>query len=834
MNIKTRKVDVLIKDTDGKVLVDKPVFEVPEQFSDQAAQIIAKLYAAPHENSFLEIVDRVVDRITEWGKKDGYFNGHTGHNEDEPLPETFSNRLKDILLNQRACFNSPVLFNVGLDTHSQMCSACYILKVEDNMEDILQHTVREGKIFKWGSGAGVNISKLRGSTENLSTGGKSSGPLSFMRTWDKSAAQVRSGGTLRRSAKLVCMDVDHPDIEAFIECKQKEEEKAKALVASGLSYTEAYSTVDYQNANNSIVITDKFMKAVEEDANWNLINRTDGRVAKTIKAKDLFRKIAKTAHSTGDPGLLFYDKINADNPVPSLGNIESTNPCGEYTNIPNSSCNLASMNLVAYQYDNIFKWDKFRDDIQTMITAMDIICGNADYPLEEIAKTTKAIRPLGLGFSNLGAAIMNFGWPYDSEKARNFASDISLTTMEAAVKQSIKLSKKLGPFDAFEDNKDRVIEVYGKKLTNLEDKTYTLLQIETHGIRNSQLTLLAPTGSISFVMDCDSFGIEPLFAIKSTKRMSDGSTMEIVPKCVKQVISKRIDGHLDTDKDPVFATANDISPEGHLKMMAAVQPHLSGAISKTVNLSSNSTPDDVMQTYIDAWKMGLKGVAIYVDGCKGNQPMTKKEDKQKDRIKEPKQESNTPVPGLVEGRIRLPDTRVSYNHKFNIAGHEGYVTVGVYPNGAPGEVFIRMNKQGSTLSGIMDSFAVSISLALQYGVPLQKFVDKFRSMKFEPAGITTNEDVRICDSIVDYIFRWIEHNFITKQISPLSYLEDYEDDSSDSDYEEEKIFEESIVEKQEMPKGETTGEFCSVCGGNIIKAGVCNYCTSCGISSGCS
>jgi len=818
----TRKVDCQIISTSGETIFEKKDFEVPEGWSDTAAIIAASKYATNSENSAIDIIDRIANQITDWGIEQGYFS--------DDLPVKFQNDLKDILVNQRACFNSPVMFNIGVPENSNQASACFILPVEDNMEDILAHNVKSGMIFKSGSGVGINVSKLRAKGELLTNKGTSSGPISFMKMWDACAGSVRSGGKTRRSAVLICMDVNHPDIMEFIECKQHEEKKAKILIANGTDPEEAYQTVFFQNANHSVRVTDEFMRAVEADRDWELKPRKPGP-SKTVKAKDILHKIAEIAWETGDPGIQFHDRMNVDNPVPLMGEIRSSNPCGEFCSVDNGACNLASLNLVKYHRDNDgFDWELFKYDIDTMVTAMDILVEAADYPTEEIRKTTLKTRPLGLGFTNLGALLMLTNEPYDSEKARKTASIITRNMTLFAYQRSIELAKQLGSFESFEENVDTITTV-AKRLTedpsHIDDTAYNLAaNIESHGLRNSQLTLLAPTGTISFLMDADSTGIEPLFALEATKQLAGGGTMKLIPKCVEEAHSKLIPGglypnnpdprdyqsdickkitNLPENKQDIFKTANEIHWRDHILMVAACQKHLNGSISKTINMPASATVADVLEAYTLAWREGLKGIAIYRDGCKDMQPLTVT----KEEAEDPGEEQ------WVAFRRRLPATHHSLTHKFSVGGFSGYLTVGLYEDGTPGEVFIRAQKAGSMMSGMLDSFAIAVSFALQYGVPLEALAAKFIGSRFEPAGFTNNEEIRLTTSIMDYIFKWLTARF--------SEEDDTEEEITDA--------------RSSIPPGapiDASGPPCSECGGMTIRLGGCFYCMTCNQSTGCS
>lgn len=811
MTIPTRKVDVKITNPDGSIVFERKQFEIPEEWSNRAATIVASKYAMDNENSAVDIIYRVVNQITDWGIEQGYFNEDDSV-LDSSIAAKFSSDLTNILIKQRAAFNSPVWFNCGVKENSNQMSACFIFPVEDKIEDILDHVKREGIVFKSGSGAGVNVSKLRAKGEKLSNKGEASGPISFMRVYDANAGSIKSGGKSRRSAKMVCLDVDHPDIMEFIECKKHEEQKAKALIAAGYSQEEAYSTVAFQNTNHSIRVTDEFMGAVECDGSWSLINRGDGKVAQTLRAKDILRRTAEIAWETGDPGIQFDTAMNKTNPIPVSGRIYSTNPCSEFSAIDNSSCNLASLNLIKYkdkETGSIFDFESFFADIDVLVTAMDIIVDAADYPTPEVRDITTRSRPLGLGFTNLGALLMSWGIPYDSEVAKCTARNIIYEMTLRAYEKSIELAKKLGPFEMFKENKDAVVRVANELLNNRSISD----SIEKHGIRNSQLTLLAPTGTISFMMDCDSTGIEPLFALKVYKQLAGGGIIEITPTCICEAadmlasagydIGMNIDEGIDKlpeDKKKIFETANDISWKAHIDMMAVCQEHINGAISKTVNMPADCTVDDVFDAYVYAWKQGLKAVAIYRDGSKGMQPLSTKK---QEEVKEDK----TDIKWRAI-RKRLPDDRPAKNHKFDIAGFEGYVNAGYYPeDGQLGEIFVTGSKIGSQMKGLLESFSIVTSMALQYGVPLDAIADKFINSRFDPSGITTNPDIRMCSSIMDYIFKWLKGNFGTEMPEPEVKL------NGNISFD---------------------GPSCNNCGSITTRQGTCFVCPSCGETSGCS
>jgi len=802
--METRRVDVLIKNQQtDEVVFRQDNFEIPANWSDSSAIIAASKYATGGETSAIQIIDRVVNWITEQGEKQDYF----------PIlnldASSFKDKLKDILINQRAAFNSPTWFNAGLIENPQ-CAACFILPVEDTMEDILQHTTRAGRIFKQGSGVGLNVSKLRACGELLSNRGVTSGPLSFMKMWDACAGSIRSGGRTRRSAVLICMDADHPDILDFIDCKREEEDKANILIENGVSPEEAYQTVSFQNANHSIRVTDDFMSAVENDKEWALINRGD-KEKQLTSARYVFRQATKMAWETGDPGIQFHDRMNVDNPVPKRGNILSTNPCGELSAINNSACNLASLNLIKYadpSSESLLLIDLFEQDIKIMITAMDILIDASSYPTAEITKTTHETRPLGLGYTNLGALLMQGKIPYGSSRACEATSQITKTMTCCAYEQSHALGIKKGSFPAFEENKAQNITLI-KKLTGsprLADKVS-----KTNALRNSQLTLLAPTGTISILMGCDTTGIEPLFSLQTLKTLSGGGTMSFTPHCVQNTLSSLEKDGLE-DLSPaeieIFKTANEITWKEHIDMVAAAQKHLNGSISKTVNLPNDALMTDVEEAYMYAWKKGLKAVTIYRDGSKNLQPLTKIEEDNKELEEEVEELQWQPV------RKKLSQTRQSLTHAFNISGFKGFIQPGIYEDGSVGELFLRMQKQGSTISGLMDSFAIMVSLALQYGVPLEVMVDKMVQTKFDPQGFTDNEDIPITSSIMDYIFRWLAQQFC-------------------DDDENEAVLPANTYSSEPIKEVDASGPPCTNCGSITLRNGTCHYCPTCGETTGC-
>lgn len=768
-----------ISNEKGQTIFEAPDVEVPSFWSQLATNVVVSKYfrsqsrCGDREHSVKQIIDRVVNAICTWGRAGGYF-------ASELDAETYENELTYLLIHQMASFNSPVWFNVGVEEHPQ-ASACFINSIEDTMDSILNLATIEAALFKGGSGSGTNFSALRSSKEKLSTGGQASGPVSFMRGFDAFAGVIKSGGKTRRAAKMVILNVDHPDIMEFIDCKVTEEKKAWALIEAGYGGDingEAYASVFFQNSNNSVRVSDEFMKAVIEDRTYQTKAVLDGSPMETFRAKEIMRRISEATHSCGDPGLQFDDIINAWHTCKASGRIEASNPCSEYMFLNNSACNLSSLNLMTFtNSDGEFDTDRFCHAIDLMITAQEIIVDAARYPTDAIRENSIKFRPLGLGYANLGALLMSRGLPYDSEAGRAYASGITALMTGEAYAQSARIAEKLGPFEEFDINREhmlKVLDMHSEALSLIDKElaSPTVVQAardswktayalgQKSGVRNAQVTVLAPTGTIAFMMDCDTTGIEPDIALIKYKRLVGGGMFKIVNQSVTQAL-KRLGYETDEINEiikyidkrgtiegapglieehlPVFDCAfkpengkRTIAPLGHIKMMAAAQPFISGAISKTVNVPSDASVDDIFDAYVTSWKMGLKAIAIYRDGSKRTQPLSVNEKAEK------AQKERAASPELA--RRRLPDERRSITHKFDISGHEGYLTVGMYDDGTMGEIFIRMAKEGSVVSGLMDSFATAISLALQYGVPLEVLVDKFSHTRFEPSGITRNPE----------------------------------------------------------------------------------------------
>jgi ribonucleoside-diphosphate reductase alpha chain len=784
--------------------------EFPKSWSQNATNIVAQKYfrgqlgAPERESSVREMISRVAGTITGWGRAGGYF-------ADEEDARTFNHELTYILLNQLAAFNSPVWFNVGFE-ESPQCSACFILSVEDTMESILDWNTKEGMIFRGGSGSGINLSKIRGSMEPLAKGGTASGPVSFMRGADSWAGTIKSGGKTRRAAKMVVLDVDHPDIREFIWCKAKEEDKAAALRDAGFDMSidgEGFYSIQYQNANNSVRVTDEFMRAVEEDREWRLLSRTTGEpIGEAIPARELMREIAEAAWRCADPGVQYDTTINHWHTSPNSGRINASNPCSEYMHVDNSACNLASLNLMKFRRaDGTLDVRSFEHAVDVMLLAQEIIVGPSSYPTEEIGVNARAFRQLGLGYANLGAYLMSNGMPYDSDHGREAAAAITALMTGRAYRRSAEVAAVLGPYEHYPQNREahnnvmRMHRDASYVIPDMSDGDSELLAAarrawdqavelgELYGYRNAQATVLAPTGTISFLMDCDTTGVEPDFSLVKFKELVGGGQMTIVNKTVPLALQtlgyseqqiEQIEAHLaehgtiigapglSEEHMPVFDVAvgeRAITHMGHIKMMGAVQPFISGAISKTVNMPQESTVEDIADAYTQAWHLGVKALAIYRDGSKTAQAL--RTDAQEDApapidvealLEQARQEARAEV---GPRRKRMPRERQSITHKFSIAGHEGYITAGMYEDGTVGEIFLTdIGKEGSTLRGMMNSFATAISIALQYGVPLETLVQKFSYMRFEPEGITFNPEIPFAKSMPDYIMRWLASRFL--------------------------------------------------------------------------
>jgi ribonucleoside-diphosphate reductase alpha chain len=799
--------DAVIGDPENPVFEQRGV-EFPVSWSQNATNIVAQKYfrgqlgSEKRESSVKQMIGRVAGTISEWGREGGYFASA----EDA---DAFEAELTAILLNQKAAFNSPVWFNVGFEEKPQ-CSACFILSVEDTMESILDWNTKEGMIFRGGSGSGINLSNIRGSVEPLSKGGLASGPVSFMRGADAWAGTIKSGGKTRRAAKMVVLDVDHPDVEDFIWCKAREEEKAAALRDAGFDMSidgEGFTSIQYQNANNSVRVTDEFMEAVEAGEDWSLTARATGEPTKTLPARELMKQIADAAWRCADPGVQYDTIINRWHTCPESGRINASNPCSEYMHVDDSACNLASLNLMKFRReDGSFDVEDFEHAVDIVFLAQEIVVGYSSYPTEGIAANANAFRQLGLGYANLGALLMSDGLPYDSDEGRNVAAAITALMTGRAYRQSALIAAgATGPYDEYERNREPHNGVmrmhrdaaYDVEETGIKGELLEAAQRawdeavelgEEHGYRNAQATVLAPTGTISFLMDCDTTGIEPDFSLVKFKELVGGGQMTIVNRSVP--LALRTLGYSDAEIDqidayiaeqstivgapglkdehlPVFDVAvgeRAISHTGHIDMMAATQPFISGAISKTVNLPQSATVEDIADAYTRGWKGGLKALAIYRDGSKTAQAL------RTDAQEEKAAEAEAPPEPV---RKRMPRERESITHKFSIAGHEGYITAGKYEDGSVGEIFLTdIGKEGSTMRGMMNAFATAISIGLQYGVPLEVFVRKFSYMRFEPEGITGNPEIPFAKSMPDYIMRWLASRFIdeTETLEDLGIL----------------------------------------------------------------
>jgi ribonucleoside-diphosphate reductase alpha chain len=869
--------DALIPGKDGPAFEQKDV-EFPKFWSQTATNIVAQKYfrgrmsSPERERSVKQMIGRVVDTIGAWGREGNYF-------ADEEEAETFEAELKALLVNQYVAFNSPVWFNVGFEEKPQ-CSACFILSIDDSMEDILDWIRREGIIFRGGSGSGVNLSKLRSSKEQLSKGGYASGPVSFMRGADASAGTIKSGGKTRRAAKMVVLDVDHPDVEQFIWCKAHEEQKARVLEAAGYDMSlnsEDWASIQYQNANNSVRVSDGFMEAAESDADWNLTARTDGAVVDTVKAKELLRQIADAAWQSADPGVQYDTTINKWHTLPNTGRINASNPCSEYMSIDDSACNLASLNLLKFRReDGELDVEAFEHAVDVTFLAQEILVGYSSYPTPEIERNAKAYRQLGLGYANLGALLMARGLPYDSDEGRAYAAAITALMTGRAYRKSAEIAARMGAFAGYQPNAGAMIgvmsmhraavgniehsEVVPKDLLSAARKAWdeALNLGEVHGYRNAQATVLAPTGTISFMMDCDTTGVEPDFSLVKSKKLVGGGEITIpnktvpmaleklgyVPREVEEVVAfvderNTVVGapYVKAEHYPVFDCAigeRAIHYTGHVKMMGAAQPFISGAISKTVNLPETVTVDEVSQLLIDSWKLGVKAIAIYRDNCKVAQPLSGRKDG------EAGAQLEAAPPVALTQRRRLPEDRVEVGRKFRVGDYEGYIHVGLYEDGSPGDIFVDIAKDGTTMSGLMNSLCIAVSMGLQYGVPPEVYVSKLTHMRFEPSGMTNDADIRIAKSIVDYVFRWFGKKFLTtEQQEAAGILSPEVKARLASQYNGESTPAADAAEA--APPGQTAlfnawedAVECAKCGGRMVRTGSCYTCRDCGTNTGCS
>jgi ribonucleoside-diphosphate reductase alpha chain len=863
----------------GEILFQQEGVEVPKAWSQSAANIVVSKYfhgqvgAPDREHSVRQLIERVARTMTDWGVQSKYF-------ASEVDAETFHDELVHLLLNQYVSFNSPVWFNCGIEPRPQ-CSACFINSVDDTMESILGLARTEGRLFKWGSGTGTNFSPLRSSRARLSGGGTASGPVSFMKGFDAFAGVIKSGGKTRRAAKMVILNIDHPDIVEFIECKAKEEKKAWTLIDAGYEASvdgEAYASIFFQNANNSVRVTDEFMQAVEQDGYWQTRERNTGEVVNNYRARDLIRKIADSAYSCGDPGMQFDTTVNKWHTCKNSGPINASNPCSEYMFLDDSACNLASFNLMKFVDENgAFDTASFRKAVDIVISAQEFIVDNASYPTEKIAANSHNYRPLGMGYANLGALLMYNGLAYDSDGGRDYAAAITAIMTGEAYLQSARIAAKMGPFAGYAKNREPFLEVMRmhrnalqrinpanvpKDLVDAAQECWDLAVLEgtVHGYRNAQATVLAPTGTIGFMMDCDTTGVEPDLALVKFKKLVGGGVMKIVNNTVPAALAKL--GYTDSqvqaitkyvDENGTIEGAPFIHPEhlavfdcafkaqrgtraihhmGHVRMMGAVQPFISGAISKTVNVPENASVDEIMEVFHQSWKMGVKAIAIYRDNSKKIQPLSAAKVTKKNA--EPAQAA-TEVTGFRPVRRKLPVERRAITHKFTIGGHEGYITVGMYDDGQPGEIFLVMAKEGSAISGLMDSFATAISLALQYGVPLKVLIDKFSHTRFEPSGHTGNPEVPYAKSIVDYIFRWLASKFLPREEQVQAGVHVTEKPIS-STVEIVSVNPVSTPQMNDMKSMYALDDAptCAGCGSIMVRNGSCYKCMNCGETSGCS
>ena len=900
---------------DGTVAFEQPDVEFPVGWSLNATNIVAQKYfrgtlgTPGRERSLRQVIDRVADTITRWGIEGGYF-------VDDAEAETFRDELKLILVTQRAAFNSPVWFNIGVSGVPQQASACFILSVNDTMDSILNWYREEGVIFKGGSGAGINLSKIRSSVELLQGGGTASGPVSFMRGADSSAGTIKSGGKTRRAAKMVILDVDHPDVEEFIWCKAREERKARVLRDAGfdmdLDGIDAYS-IQYQNANNSVRVTDEFMQAVVDDGDWDLKAVLTGETTKTVRARDLWRELATASWECADPGLQFDTTINTWHTAHATGRINGSNPCSEYMHLDDSACNLASINLLRYlDEEGTFDVDAFKHTVEVMFTAQEILVGRADYPTESIAETSRNFRQLGLGYANLGAMLMALGLGYDSDAGRSWAAAVTSLMTGHAYATSAKTASRMGPFAGFAENEEhmlRVLRMHRDAAAGVNDPVVPVELLaaaqeswdaavrdgEEFGVRNSQASVLAPTGTIGLMMDCDTTGIEPDLGLVKMKKLVGGGTMSIVNQTIPRALRKlgytpqQIDDiiayidhnksiigapHLDPAHLTVFACSmgdNVIHYEGHVRMMGAVQPFISGAISKTVNMPEDASVENIEALHMLSWELGLKAVAVYRDNCKVGQPLSTAK----------KGDTAAPATQIVERiiekvvhqpvRQKLPRSRSAKTFEFRVADCKGFATIGEYGDGRPGEIFLTVSKQGSTLSGIMDAFAKSISYGLQYGVPMRAFVEAFVNSRFEPAGMTDDPDIRFASSIMDYLFRRLALEYLSyderaelgifsidERLQPT--LPGVEESMIENAMGSEIVADpKSVPSVSELAHQIETGTaslapvsdhtpaagaarpiyksdapMCMQCGVQMQRAGACHACPSCGSTSGCS
>jgi ribonucleoside-diphosphate reductase alpha chain len=875
-----------ISNEQGEALFEQTDVEVPRSWSQLATNVVVSKYFRGHvgtperEHSVRQLIGRVAQRLHDWGSASGYFRTAADG-------ETFRDELTHVLVNQLACFNSPVWFNLGVADTPQQASACFINSVDDTMDSIMELARTEAILFKGGSGAGSNLSRIRSSREKLSGGGIASGPVSFMKGFDAFAGVIKSGGKTRRAAKMVILNADHPDVLEFVRCKAEEEKKAAALIESGWNGGfnvpgGAYDSVYFQNANHSVRVTDEFMESVGADRSWQTREVLTGRPAQTLRARELMCEMAEAAHACGDPGVQYDTTINRWHPCKASGRINASNPCSEYMFLDDTACNLASLNLMNFvDEDGDFDVASFRSAVHVVFLAQEIIVDHADYPTARIAENSHLFRPIGLGYANLGALLMSRGVAYDSDEGRNLSAALTALMCGQAYLTSAEIAEAMGPFPRYRENRESFLEVIGMHrdasdaiaeagvpgdLLAAARSAWAdaLARGRRHGFKNAQATVLAPTGTIAFMMDCDTTGVEPDIALVKYKKLVGGGLLKIVNGTVPMALARLgyapaevdaivrwIDEHetiegapaLRDEHLPVFDCAfrpangkRSIHWMGHLRMMGAVQPFLSGAISKTVNLPEDATVDDIMTAYVEGWRLGLKALAVYRDGCKKSQPLNTS-----------KKGESAKVISLEEvrpRRMKLPDERQAWTHKFSVAGHEGYLTVGLYEDGTPGEIFLRMAKEGSTVSGLMDTIATMTSIALQYGVPLKTLVDKFSHTRFEPSGFTNNSEIPFAKSIADYVFRYLGSRFLQTEAPP----DEQETQAEAAGLGEAKL---RVLPRaavaggsgrtarapQEVPQAfvnQADAPPCSDCGSITVRNGACYKCANCGLSMGCS
>ena len=859
-----------IANENGETIFEQSDCEIPASWSQLATNVVVSKYFRGHigtperEYSAKQLIGRVVRRLREWGTEGGYF-------ETEEDAQTFSDELTYLLVNQKVAFNSPVWFNLGVEDTPQQASACFINSVDDSMTSIMDLAKTEAMLFKGGSGAGSNLSKIRSSREQLAGGGVASGPVSFMKGFDAFAGVIKSGGKTRRAAKMVILNVDHPDISEFIHSKSSEERKAWSLIDAGYDGGfnvpgGAYDSIFFQNANHSVRVTDSFMRAAEANGEWATRSVTSGEVVDTYRAAELLQEMAEAAHVCGDPGVQYDSTINCWNPVKASGRINSSNPCSEYMFLDDTACNLASLNLMTFlDEEGRFEVEDFARAVSITILAQEIIVDPADYPTPEIARNSHLYRPLGLGYANLGALLMSFGLPYDSDEGRNLSGAITSLMCGEAYRTSAEIARVMKPFARYRMNRKPFLEViemhrsaaHNQSRLGVPDDLSRASKASWDGAlecgrkwgyKNGQVTVLAPTGTIGLMMDCDTTGVEPDIALVKYKKLVGGGFLKIVNGTVPMALSRlgynssevdAIVAHIDETETiegapglkeehlPVFDCAfrakngkRSIDWMGHIRMMGAVQPFLSGAISKTVNMPEDATSEDIVRADVEGWKLGLKALAVYRDGSKRTQPLNAGQDEKAE------QEAESVV---GPQRRKLPDERQALTHKFSIAGHEGYLTVGSYTDGSPGEIFLRMAKEGSTVSGLMDTIAKMTSLALQYGVPLEKLVDQFSHTRFEPSGFTNNPEIPIAKSVTDYVFRYLGTRFLKEEST---------EEAEETTASVVPLPRVAVAGGSELPKASFVNQAdapsCMDCGSIMTRNGACYKCSNCGSTSGCS